>query len=114
MTPQLIGTKKSNSYRACLRYCKERGLPLQERDLRENPLSPVELDRIAAACGGHEELVDTQGKFFQSRGFAWMDYDARAELLEHPELLRHPIIRTDNGAAIAPDGATLDALFGRS
>jgi arsenate reductase (glutaredoxin) len=111
MTPQIIGTKKSSSYRACVRYCKERGIPFQERDLREKPFSPMELDRVAATCGGHQELIDTAGKAFQSRGLAWMDYDARTELLEHPELLRHPIVRTDNGAAIDPDSATLDTLF---
>ena len=111
MIPQIIGTKKSTSYRACLRYCKERDISFQERDLREKPFSPVELDRVAAACGGHEELIDTTGKAFQARGLAWMEYDTRTELLEHPELLRHPIVRTDNGVVIAPDNATLDALF---
>jgi arsenate reductase-like glutaredoxin family protein len=41
---------------------------------------------------------------------AWMDYDLMDELLEHPELLRLPIVRGDKGVAIRPDIAALSSL----
>lgn len=111
MIPQIIGTKKSSAYRACVRFCKERGITFQERNPEEKPLSPTELDRIAHACGGYNELVDTESKTYRSRKLAWIDYDSREELLETPALLRSPIVRTDNGVTIVTETPDLESLF---
>ncbi|TVR68429.1 MAG: glutaredoxin [Spirochaetaceae bacterium] len=111
MIPQIIGTKKSAAYRACLRYCRERGIAVQERNPDEKPLSPGELDRLAALCGGYEELLDREGSSFRKRGLAWMDFDPREEILQDPSLLRRPIVRTDRGAAVEPEGKRLEELL---
>lgn len=111
MTPQLIGNKKSRSFRAVVRFCKERSISFQARDPLEKPLSPGELDAVAQACGGFEALMDREGSAFKKRGLAWMEYDAREELLERPELLRTPILRSDEGVAVDPDGAALERLL---
>ncbi|SIQ06147.1 Arsenate reductase, glutaredoxin family [Alkalispirochaeta americana] len=111
MIPQIIGTKKSAAFRRCLRFCKERGITVQERDLYAQPLQPGELDTIAAGCGGMEALIDTDSKSYRQRGFAWMDYDPREELLEDPGLLRQPLVRCDRGVCLDPGEAELKKLL---
>ncbi|MFW5694405.1 MAG: arsenate reductase family protein [Alkalispirochaeta sp.] len=114
MTPQLIGTKKAKAFRACERYCTERRIDVQTRDPREKPLGRRELEAIAAAIGTADALIDTDSAAYQRRGLAWMEYDPLEELMEHPELLRQPIVRTDQGVEIDPDRAALDRLFART
>ncbi|POR01154.1 glutaredoxin [Alkalispirochaeta sphaeroplastigenens] len=111
MVPQIIGTKKSAGFRRCVRFCKERGIAFQERDIRANPLKPGELDTIAAGCGGMNALVDTESKLYGQRGLAWMDFDPREELLETPELLRQPLVRSDKGVALDPGEKELGNLL---
>jgi arsenate reductase-like glutaredoxin family protein len=114
MIPQLIGTKKTQAFRACERYCKERRLEFQTRDPQEKPLGRRELEAIATAVGDMEALIDTESSAYRKRGLAWMEYDPLEELMEHPELLRLPVVRTDLGVEIAPDRAALERLFPRT
>jgi arsenate reductase len=111
MVPQLIGNRKSRAFRGCERFFRERGIDYQVRDPMERPLGRREIEAIAAGVGGTEELLDTEGVAYRDRGMAWMDYDLMDELLEHPELLRMPIVRGDKGVAIRPDIAALSSLF---
>jgi len=107
MVPQIIGTKKSKGFRACERYCKERGIAFQHRDPVEKPLSDGELESILRGAGDPQELIDTSSKAYRERRLAWIDYDPLEELRETPALLRQPILRTDRGVAIDPDTETL-------
>lgn len=111
MTPQLIGTKKSNETRRIERYLKERGIDFQFVDLTQRGLSVGELETVATAVGGFDELIDPESRSYRKRGMAYMEYDSREELLEDPSLLRMPIVRTDRGAAVNPDGAALAELL---
>ncbi|MGM0674319.1 MAG: arsenate reductase family protein [Spirochaetota bacterium] len=111
MVIQLIGTKKSKATQKVERYLKERRIDFQFVDITERALSPGELDKIAHAAGGHEELVDTESKAYSKRGMQYMEFDAREELLENPELLRVPIVRSDAGVAVQPDDAGLRTLI---
>ncbi len=111
MTPQLIGTKKSKETRRIERYLKERGIDFQFVDLTQRGLSVGELETVAAAVGGFDELIDPESRSYRKRGMAYMEYDPREELLEDPSLLRMPIVRTDRGAAVNPDDAGLAELL---
>ena len=111
MTTQIIGTKKSSDYRRCIRFCRERQISFQERDHREKPLSPTELEKVARDCGGYAALIDEESAVYRKRGLAWMEYDPREELLEDPTLLRVPIVRSDRGAAVVPDETMLRELL---
>ena len=111
MTPQLIGTKKSNETRRIERYLKERGIDFQFVDLTQRGLSVGELETVATAVGGFDELIDPESRSYRKRGMAYMEYDSREELLEDPSLLRMPIVRTDRGAAVNPDDAALAELL---
>ena len=104
---QVFGTKKCKDTQKALRFFKERGLELQFRDITEKAPSPGELDDMAKAAGGFDALLDLKGAAAVARGLAYMDYDAREELLRNPLLLRTPIVRAGKGtAAVGVDEST--------
>lgn len=103
---QVFGTKKCRATARALRFFKDRGVALQFVDIAAKAPSPGELDDAARALGGYDVLVDTGGRVAADRGLAYLDYDAREELLSHPELLRTPLVRGGKGiAAVGADEA---------
>lgn len=111
MTVQLFGTKKSNETKKVERFLKERNIDFQFVDVSTKAPAPKELDALAGAAGGHDELIDPGSKSFRKRGMQYMEFDAREELLEDPTLMRVPAIRCDGGTAVEPDEATLKRLL---
>lgn len=110
MEIQLIGSKKSQETRKIERYFRERKIRFQFVDITVRPPSPGELEKIAAAAGGFEALIDTDSKAFQKRQLQYKDYDAAEELLESPELLKVPIVRHDGGTLIRPSQTDLATI----
>ncbi len=103
-TIQIFGTKKCRDTQKALRFFKDRGVDTQFRDIEEKAPSPGELDDAARAVGGVEKLIDLKGKAAASRGLAYLEYDAREELLRTPLLLKTPLVRAGKGqAAVGPD-----------
>ena len=111
MIPEIICNKRNNAVRAVERFCSERGIKVAVREIGKRPLLAAELTRFASAVGGAELLIDQQSATYKKRGFAYMDYDAIEELSADPSLAKLPIVRTDNGLAVAPDTAELERLF---
>jgi len=110
---QIFGTKKCKDSQKALRFFKERGVEIQFRDITEKAPSPGELDDVARAVGGYAALVDLKSHAATARGLAFMDYDAREELLGDPLLLRTPVVRAGKGqAAVGLDEAAWK-LFAR-
>jgi len=56
-------------------------------------------------------MIDTQGKFYKEKGYAYLDYDPLEEMLENPELIKVPIVRKAGKVFIRPDKETLDMLL---
>ena len=108
MNIQIFGTKKSQETRKAERFFRERRIPFQLIDLAEKGISPGELRAVAAAVG-LPALLDTESRRFKDRGLSWQDYDAEAEVLSDPLLLRTPIVRDGRRATVgyAPDTWTL-------
>ena len=96
---QVIGTNKCQITRKALRFFKERNVPFQFVDLAERGLSRGELEHIAAAVP-LDELVDREGREFARLGLSYLEFDTEEELLEHPLLLRTPIVRSGREAAV--------------
>jgi arsenate reductase (glutaredoxin) len=107
---RIIGTKKDNETKKIIRYCRERSIPYQFADLLQYPLTAGELQNI---CSGRDpqDMIDTQGKFYKEKGYAYLDYDPLEEMLENPELIKVPIVRKAGKVFIRPDKETLDMLF---
>lgn len=105
----IIGTKKSNSTKKALRFCKERDIAHQFLDLNERVLSPGELKNIAR--GNYEQLIDVESAYYRKEGYQYRDFEAEEELLEHPELLKIPVVRFGGKVAVQPELQDLQALM---
>ncbi len=100
MNIQIFGTKKCQDTRKAERYFKERKIPFQFVDLTVRGLSKGELDKVRAAAGGLENLLDKTGKEYAKRNLKFLVHNVEAELLEHPLLFKTPIVRNGPQATV--------------
>jgi arsenate reductase-like glutaredoxin family protein len=96
---QIFGTKKCKDTQKVLRFFKERSIDIQFRDIDVKPPSPGELDDMAVSAG-FGALLDIEGQAAKKMGLSFMDYDAKEELLLHPELYKTPLLRPGKGKVI--------------
>ncbi len=100
---QIIGTRKCKETAKAVRACKERTIAFQFVDLAERELSAGEWKSLFTA---HDplSLVDSESVYYSKQGYQYRDFDAQEELIEHPALLKTPILRP---AAVSMSAATL-------
>jgi len=111
---QLFGRKKDRETQKGQRWLAERRIAYSFVDLDIKALSPGELDSIARAAGGVANLVDTEGAEFKKGGWSHRAYEPREELMDHPGLLKTPILRQGPRAVVGFDEAAWKALVGSS
>ncbi|AHC16798.1 arsenate reductase family protein [Salinispira pacifica] len=99
MNIQIMGTRKNRNTQKAERWFKERGIPYQIRLLNEKGISPRELDAVLAKYPA-EDILDTQSKSYTRKGLAYMEFDAREEILEEPLLLKMPIVRNGSNVTV--------------
>lgn len=97
MNIQIMGLKKCSNTRKAERFFKERGVSFHTKDLAVKPLSKGEAEKILAKIDP-EDLLDTESKTYQKKGFAYMEFDPVEEILEDNSLIKTPIVR--NGALV--------------
>lgn len=102
MELQIIGRKGSKETRKAERWCTDRSIRYQFVDLDQRPLSVGELGKILQHVEA-EQLIDTESKAYRKGGFAYLEYDPVEEILEDPQLLKSPILRSDHGVAVGFD-----------
>ena len=90
---QIIGRNKDKNTRAAIRWVKERRIEYQFIDLDERKLAMKEWNSIFQSTEDDEELIDKDSQYYKKNGYAWRDYDAKEEVMEHTELLVLPILR---------------------
>jgi arsenate reductase-like glutaredoxin family protein len=99
---QIFGTKKSSDTRKAERWFKERRIKAQSIDLMDKGISKGELRNVAGACGGLDALIDPDCR--DRDALALVTYLAPAQkedaVLEHPQVLRQPIVRNGKKAAV--------------
>ena len=96
---QIFGTRKCQETKKAERFFRERKISFQFVDLAEKGVSAGELRSVAASLG-LETLVDTEGRRFTDKGLGYQDYDAEAEILADPLILRTPIVRDGQRATV--------------
>lgn len=99
MNIQIFGTKKCQDTRKAERYFKERGVPFQYVDLTVRGLSKGELDKVMAVVGS-DNLMDKEGKEFAKRNLKYIVHDPVEMMLNHPLLLKTPIVRNGPKATV--------------
>ena len=111
MEVQIFGTRKSADTRRALRFFAERRIRTHFVDLNQRAASAGELRRFVQKFGVNE-LVDRESKRFAALGLAHAAYgeDRWLELLvEHPLLLRQPLVRNGGELTIGEAEATWKA-----
>lgn len=110
MNIQIIGTNKCKETRAVQRFFKDRSIKFHFADLKERGISKGELEKIAAGRDP-EDLINTDSKIYKKKNFQFMDYDPIEEILENPELIVTPIIRSGNKVIIGFNQSELKELI---
>jgi arsenate reductase-like glutaredoxin family protein len=99
MSIQIFGTLKCQETRKAQRYFKDRGIPFQFVNLAEKGLSRGELNSIKTVIG-LENLIDKDSKDYSRLNLKYLTHNVEEELLNHPLLLRTPIIRDSRKATV--------------
>ncbi len=99
MNIQIFGIEKCQDTRKTQRYFKERGIPFQFINLARKGLSKGEFASVKAAVG-IDNLMDKEGKEYSRRNLKYLTHYVEEELLEHPLLLRTPIVRNGQKATV--------------
>jgi arsenate reductase (glutaredoxin) len=95
MNIQIIGHNKCNDTKKAMRFFKERNVNFHFKDIKEKPLSRGELENITRKISP-ENLINKDSKVYKSKGYEYMDYDPKEEILENAMILKTPVVR--NGA----------------
>ena len=102
MNIQIFGTKKNQDARKAERWFKERRIKAQYIDMNEKGLSRGELRSVAQACGGLDKLIDENCR--DQEALSLVKYISAAQkedaVLEHPQVLKLPIVRNGRLAAV--------------
>lgn len=99
---QIFGTKKSADARKAERFFKERGVKFQYIDLKEKGLSRGELQYVANAVGGIDNMIDADGKdkdLLLLLQYLTQD-DKFNKILENQSLLKQPVVRNGKQATV--------------
>lgn len=101
MNIQIYAGKKNFDTQKAERYFKERQIKFQRIDLTKKALSRGELSSLIKAVG-LSALIDTHSPVYQTLNLAYHGLSQIAEglLLEHPALLKTPIVRNGQAATI--------------
>ena len=108
MNLQIFGTRKCPDTKKAERFFRERGVSFQRIELEEKGISAGEFRSVASAVG-KDALVDRESKRFKEKGLAWQDFDAEAEILSDPLILKTPIVRDGKRATVGYEPAAWTA-----
>ena len=102
MNIQIFGTKKCFDTKKAQRYFKERGIKFQFIDLKEKGLSKGEYASVKQAVGGLEFMLNPDCKDRDALALVQYiaDEDKDEKVLEHPQVLRTPIVRNGKKATV--------------
>ncbi|WP_202912867.1 ArsC/Spx/MgsR family protein [Deinococcus kurensis] len=105
---QVFGTRKSKETRAAERFFKERKIKIHFVDLKERPIAKGELSRFVQKFGLNA-LLDLEGKAYERSNLAYLrttEDGVIAKIIDDPELLRLPLVRSGKHLTVGedPDG----------
>ena len=110
---------KCSTCRSATKWLRERGVPFEERAIRETPPSLAELRRMLAARGGEiRRLFNTSGTDYRAQGLgeklpSLSDAEALALLAGNGNLVKRPFALGDGVALTGFDEAGWEEAFSR-
>lgn len=102
MNIQIFGKSKCFETKKAERYFKERGIKVQSIDVAKFGISKGEFNNVKQAVGGFDKLLDMDSKEKDLLALIihLVPEDKEDKLLEHPKLLKTPIVRNGKKATI--------------
>ncbi len=94
---QIFGFKNCKNTKKAEMFFKERRVSYQLINMAEKPMSRGELNSVLASVKA-EDLIDREGKTFQSKGLKYMIFDPVEKLLADPSLFKTPVVRDQKRA----------------
>jgi len=110
---QIYGRRKCKATRKAERFFSDRRIAFQSVDLDVKAPGRRELELFMDAVGA-ERLIDSDGKAYQDRGLAYLEYDPIVELAEDARLLRTPVVRDGREVSVGEDEPFWKRLAERS
>jgi len=113
LSVQMFGLKKSSATRAAERFFKERRVKVIFVDLGARPIAKGELGRFVQKFG-LTALLDLEGKAYEQQGLAYLRVSEERLLervVEHPELLKLPLVRGGKLLSYGEDAASWAAML---
>ena len=109
MNIQIYYTKNSFDVQKARRFLKERRIAFTEVDLNKHLLGQRELKLFAQAAGGMKALVDPSARGERADYVKQLSIDEyiAEELMDHPSLLRSPILRNGQKVILGYDETVL-------
>ena len=102
MNIQIFGKRKCFDTKKAVRFFKERNIKFQEISLEEKGISKGELNSVINSVGDLDILLDEKTK--NKDALLLIKYSPEEtkieKILEHPEVLKTPIVRNKNQATI--------------
>ena len=101
MNIQIFMSKKNFDCQKAERWFKERRIKFQTVDLAKKGMSPREFDSVASQVG-IINMIDTESKKYAESAVRFMSDKnmIKAQLLEHPYLIKGPIVRNGSKATV--------------
>lgn len=102
MNIQIFGTKKCFDTKKAMRYFKERSIKYQFIDMKEKGMSKGEYISVKQAVGGIDAMLDHNCRDKDALALVKYisDEDKDEKILENQMVLKTPIVRNSNQAAI--------------
>ena len=100
MNIQIYGKNKCFDTKKAQRYFQERRVKFQFIDLPRFGMGPRELENVARAVGGVDQLIDPKHPDAALLHYLAYDEDRMEKLLSDPRLLRTPIVRNGRQATV--------------
>ncbi|QDX80640.1 ArsC family reductase [Denitratisoma sp. DHT3] len=108
MSVTLYGIKNCSTMKKALDWCEERGIPHAFHDYKK---LGVPRERLVAWCQavGWKTLVNTKGTTWRKLSPEQQDIATQSEavalMLEHPSLIKRPVVETDSQLLVGFDPA---------
>lgn len=99
--------------RAALEYALKKGIDPEVRDYLKHPLSEEELKKLIMKLNIKPvDLIRTQEEYFRKelKGLHFNDAEWIREMVEHPKLIRRPIVEGKYKAVIGDPPENIDRL----
>ncbi len=108
----LYGIPTCDTCRKARKSLEANGLEVQFRNLRADPISRTEIARFFAVFG--PELLNTRSTTWRSLSDGARTGDLIDLLIEHPTLIKRPVIESENALTIGWDASAQTAHLGGS